>query len=483
MRFLALWFLVFITACTALPEPIPASIPVQKQLYTHSQVRCLDLLTDFKRTVQAQGVQDAQLVWDPRFPHLAFDRFSLAMLPELSARADQQQWLNYVAHQAMTQRQTEYLNLPRKAGYQAQALELCAAQLVHRSLGNPAFWSELMGNPPEFPSDYVIWQRVLGVYPVSQFVARPSIDNEKRRLISHFIQPVDGYAIRYAMHDKPSLTQSQIRQWFQQAGRQSALAWPVLTEAQQQRLLQYYAPVFQVETRSRDDFPGQVKFVTTSQPTLITRKPTVYTHVSYTRFYGQTLMQLNYSLWFANRTARSSFDPYAGPFDGVLIRLTLDPVGQPLILDSIHHCGCYHMVFALSPKLEFASLDNAVEWPILQKIYPGKATEHLEVTLTHGEHMIKDVHWLSSDEPAARSLTVLAYQQLQSLPTPENHHQSLFDQQGMLVESVRAERFYLWPFGIQSPGTQRQIGHHATAFIGQRHFDAPFLFETLFQKP
>lgn len=486
MRFLAAFFLVLVTACTSLPEPVPDSVPAQKQIYTHSQSHCLDLLTGFKRTVQAQGVQDAQLVWDPRFPHLAFDRFSLSMLTGLTSRASQQQWLAYVAHQAKMQRQAEYQNLPQKAGYQAQVLESCAAQLVRYSQYHPMFWSVLSSNPPDFPSDYVTWQRVLGLYPISRYVARPSIDKQKRQLISQFIQPADGDVIRYAVHEKPPLTRTQIRQWFEQAGNQSALNWPVLTEAQQQRLLQYYAPEVQVETRSRDDFPGQVKYVTSGQPSIITRTPSVYTHVSYTRFYGQTLMQLNYSLWFANRTARSSFDPYAGPFDGVLLRLTLDPDGQPYLLDSIHHCGCYHMVFALAPQLKFASLDNAVEWPVTLRIWSGESARQpagkLAVTLSHGEHMIKDVRWSYSDDPT-RPLSVLSYQQLRSLPASGNHHQSLFDQQGMLPESVRAERFYLWPFGIPSAGTQRQSGHHATAFIGQRHFDEPFLFETLFQKP
>ncbi|QUJ69980.1 hypothetical protein KDD30_17635 (plasmid) [Photobacterium sp. GJ3] len=322
----------------------------------------------------------------------------------------------------------------------------------------------------------------MSCFLVSRYVARPAIDKEKQRLISHLNQPVTGDVVRYGIHEKPPLSRSQIRQWFQRANRQSSISWPIFTEVQQQRLLRYYAPVFQVETRSRDDLPGQMKYVTSVQPTIITRKPTVYTHVSYTHFYGQTLMQLNYSLWFANRTARSAFDPYAGPFDGVLFRLTLDSTGQPYLLDTIHHCGCYHMVFALSPELKFASLDNAVEWPIRQKIYAGQSTGKLEITLNHGEHMLKDVRWLLSDGQT-RPLNLLPYQQLRSLPTPDNHHQSVFDQEGLLPESVRAERFYLWPFGIISPGTQRQLGRHATAFIGLRHFDDPFLFETLFQKP
>ncbi|WP_225445005.1 hypothetical protein [Photobacterium arenosum] len=482
MRVLTLLSFLLMTACTSLPEPIPDSIPAQQQIYTRSQADCVDLLTDFKRTVQQQGVQDAQLTWDPRFPHLAFDRFSLSWLFELTDRESKRQWLDYVSHQAAVQRQAEYQNLPDNTAYGLKPLDLCAEQLVGRSLYQPALWSALITEPPQLPSGYATWQRVLGLYPVTQHFARPSMDKEKRRLISHFIQPVEGYAIRYAPDDRPSLNRLQIQAWFRQARERSALSWPLLSAEQQQSLLSFYAPVFQVETRSRDDFPGQVRYVTPSQPGVVPQKPTLYTHVSYTRFYGQTLMQLNYTLWFANRTARSGVDPYAGQFDGVLLRLTLDADGQPYILDSIHHCGCYHMVFALSPALTFAPPGNKAEWPVTLQVYAGHQTDKLGVTLSSGEHMVKDVQWLRHDV-RARVLTVLPYDQLRSLPAATSHNKSLFNSQAMLPASVRAERFYLWPLGVKSPGTQRQLGHHATAFIGKRHFDEPFLLETLFKQP
>lgn len=482
MRFSALFFLTLLTACASFPEPIPETVPAQQQIYTQSQTACLTLLTDFKRTVQHQGVQDAQLVWDPRFPHLAFNRFSLSWLPDLTTRAQKQQWLTYVAQQADLQRQAEYQNLTGQHEFKAEQLGQCATQLTNRSLYHPPFWSALTANPPQFPSGYSDWQRFWGIYPISKHIARPAMDQEKRRLISQFIQPVTKSAAQYTTSAKPALTQATIQAWLQQARQQSALSWPLLTQAQQQHLLTYYMPVFEVESRSLDDVPGQVEYLTSNQPVINPKKPAVYTHISFTRFHGKTLVQLNYSLWFANRTARSSFDPYAGPFDGVLIRLTLDPDGNPYMLDSVHHCGCYHLVFALSPELRFAPPNHQKEWPITMRVYAGQRTDTLGVTLTHGEHMLKNIRWLRTPTHA-RPLTMLPYHRLRSLPTPERTRKSLFNPQGMLPASVRAERFYLWPLGVISPGTQRQLGHHATAFIGQRHFDEPYLFETFFERP
>lgn len=41
-----------------------------------------------------------------------------------------------------------------------------------------------------------------------------------------------------------------------------------------------------------------------------------------------------------------SLDLLAGRFDGIQWRVTLDHYGRPLIYDSIHPCGCYHLFFA-----------------------------------------------------------------------------------------------------------------------------------------
>jgi len=39
----------------------------------------------------------------------------------------------------------------------------------------------------------------------------------------------------------------------------------------------------------------------------------------------------------------------------------------------------------------------------------------------------------------------------------------------------------LWPMGVASAGAMRQWGRHATAFIGRRHFDDPWLLDALLE--
>ena len=73
------------------------------------------------------------------------------------------------------------------------------------------------------------------------------------------------------------------------------------------------------------------------------------------------------------------------------------------------------------------------------------------------------------------------YDALRSLPA-DSGHRSLFGEYGLIAGTERRERFLLWPMGIRSPGAMRQWGRHATAFVGRRHFDDPFLIESLFEQ-
>jgi hypothetical protein len=67
-----------------------------------------------------------------------------------------------------------------------------------------------------------------------------------------------------------------------------------------------------------------------------------------------------------------------------------------------------------------------------------------------------------------------------TLPAGKVGHRSLFAGNAIVAGSQRSERWLLWPTGVLSPGAMRQWGNHATAFIGRRHFDDPYLLENFF---
>ncbi len=70
---------------------------------------------------------------------------------------------------------------------------------------------------------------------------------------------------------------------------------------------------------------------------------------------------------------------------------------------------------------------------------------------------------------------------LRSLSANNGAPRSLFGQDGIVAGTERGERFLFWPMGIAEPGAMRQWGHHATAFVGRRHFDDARLFEGAFE--
>jgi hypothetical protein len=72
---------------------------------------------------------------------------------------------------------------------------------------------------------------------------------------------------------------------------------------------------------------------------------------------------------------------------------------------------------------------------------------------------------------------------LRALPLPEGGTRSLYGADGLVAGTQRSERFLFWPMGIASAGAMRQWGHHATAFVGRRHFDDADLIARRFVIP
>ena len=52
---------------------------------------------------------------------------------------------------------------------------------------------------------------------------------------------------------------------------------------------------------------------------------------------------------------------------------------------------------------------------------------------------------------------------------------------GLVPGTERGERWFLWVSGVPEPGAMRQHHRHATAFVGRRHFDDPYLLERIYR--
>jgi len=79
--------------------------------------------------------------------------------------------------------------------------------------------------------------------------------------------------------------------------------------------------------------------------------------------------------------------------------------------------------------------------------------------------------------------TFADYNELRSLVMKKGKRKSMFGENGIVAGTSRKERWLLWPMGVEDAGAMRQWGHHATAFVGRRHFDDVDLFERYFEFP
>jgi hypothetical protein len=154
--------------------------------------------------------------------------------------------------------------------------------------------------------------------------------------------------------------------------------------------------------------------------------------------------------------------------------------GLPLVYDTMHPCGCYHMFFPTARVKQLPAQQPVLEWAFVPQQLPEMAAaQRVVVRIESRTHYVVGVR---ADSGAAG----IAYQfaddnDLRALPVAGGETRSAFGQDGIVPGTERAERFLFWPMGIANSGAMRQWGTHATAFIGRRHFDDATLIERRFE--
>lgn len=213
------------------------------------------------------------------------------------------------------------------------------------------------------------------------------------------------------------------------------------------------------------------------KPSIDTEKPTVYVKHSYTRFHGENLLQLIYQVWMPAREKTGTFDLYGGELDSVIWRVTLNRKGLPIAYDSIHACGCYYKLFPVKGFIALPNADGTEAVLSPKRISVNPYEKRLLLRLSNRTHYLQQVSEAGAANAAPYRFE--SYDRLRSLPIGNGERRNLFGPEGIIEASRRAERFLLWPFGVESPGAMRQWGSHAIAFVGRRHFDDAFLLEKL----
>ncbi len=460
---------------------------------TNADLNCRQYLTALDRAVDTAKVRDQGPRPIPGFPYLRVNRFLASFGDEVDDEARFAAWVSRLARLDQDARTFEITNLPDSERQQLtsiapagkgliEAADTCRDQLVQHELPLVAN-RDLLREQARVPDDYVTAWRILGLYPITALFVKAGISSWHRDTKETYALPLEqlpqqGQWRSWASSATPPMSTTEIADILRTSA-DNPLAIPEPDAVQRDALFTSFAPKWVIDTVDENDLPGTPYFGPISSTAQVDiSRPAVFRHLSHTRFGDEVLLQLNYIIWFKSRPKASSLDIYAGEFDGINFRVTLGSDGHPLLFDTIHNCGCYHMFF---PVTLLTRNDAATGFWTEQPLVPQVIDIVGEVPVVHVSSRAHFVQRLSfSAHGEVERYQWDDYIRLRSLEVPNSHRRSLFGKYGLIDGSERPERVLLWPMGIRSPGAMRQWGRHSTAFVGRRHFDDPYLIEQLF---
>ena len=482
-----LCLLLLATGCTTLPAPDSA------------QAECLRLYQQTERVLTASGARPSSPAAIRGFPYYRVNRFLAAFRQQELDQAATDYWLQQLGQQEQDSRQialrglsdAQRARLPYPVGQLNQTLAQCQQTLRQFDLAHPERLAQLRQRAV-VADDYVTAARIVGLYPLFSIPVRAGIKNLHAEFRQRFALPLEqlpvlGEVLRYQPEQAPPAPQTASVPL-----KRDQLGIPRPDPQQLQALLLRHAPVWEIDVAAAYDRPGRPVWRSPDGAQLVpavdTSKALTFYYPSYSWWQGQPVLQLNYLIWFDQRPLEGPFDILGGALDGVLWRVTLGPDQQPLLYDSIHACGCYHLFFP-TPALRLrATALQLPEPPLAAQTAPIlHAGQQLVIRLASATHYLERVYAATeTNSETTQTYQLLDYAALYQTPSDKSTNgksasRNLFNAEGLVSGTERAERLLLWPLGVAEPGAMRERGRHAVAFVGRRHFDDADLLDTLFE--
>src|ERR1035437_6107178 len=479
--------------CAAIDQASRSDQPARsdREFRSAEAKECVDWLRKLDETIDQAGVRDAEAYRVPGFPYLRVNRF-LASFRQQASNDPVVFSAWQKRRRALDERSRSYeiSNLPQS---QFAALEVnsrreatsrtnqCANSLATLDAAS-ASQKRMLIERAHVPDDYDELKRTVGVYPVVSMAFFEFAKKWQREASDMFQQTAAGTVeqkniIRYRSPDNAAPAQ-RIALILSNA-KTDALGIPQIGDRERETLFATFAPVFEIDTNGDYDRLGPLRWGAGETPEVDVSRPTVYRRLAFTRYAGRTLLQLVYLIWFTERQQNSSLDPLSGKLDGIAFRVTLNQSGRPLVYDSIHLCGCYHMFFPTPSVSPIPPPDPNVEWAFVPRTLPViEAPQRVVVRMTTRSHYLVDVHPDTGGD--GTNYAMANDSELRTIPTAEGTR-SAFGPTGIVPGTDRGERLVTWPLGIASAGAMREWGRHATALVGRRQFDDADLIERRFE--
>ena len=452
---------------------------------------CTRWFATLDEAVDRAGARDASAFRVPGFPYLRADRFLASFRDEVKEDpAAFAEWVDRLEALDTTARFYELRNLPADRlgsigvvdrNVLIARSEACAAELRRADLATPSR-REALAESATVPDDYIERNRILGLYPLATLPLSIGVNRWQAETVEMFRRRAAGEAasvavVRYEPGGNPLAARSAAV--LLQKAALGRLGIPELSKADREKLLWTFAPIFEIETSDGDDRFGPLFWGASPSPEVDIARPTAYRRLAFTRYRGRVLVQLVYTIWFAERPREGVLDLASGSLDGLVFRVTLDPQGQPLVYDTIHPCGCYHMFFPTARVRVRPSPRPETEWALVPATLPAvDPAVRLVLQIASHSHYLVELRFDTGGRGTAYHFA--EDDALRALPTLDGTTRSAFGPDGIAPGTERPERFLFWPTGVSDTGAMRQWGRHATAFLGRRHFDDPDLIERRF---
>ena len=425
------------------------------------------------------------------YPFLRADRYTVLATPAGSApQALTRAKVERMAALDTEGRRFELANL-RANAEEAESIDRCREQLVAQAL--PQAEQAIARAKP--PAAYDDAMRVVGLYPLTRipfsWAAAGWASTTREIYATPFPElPVVGTRVRYVPGEV--VAGRGVAGWLPLSVQgETAFRQPALSAERVWQLAREHAPVMAVETAGDDDRIGTMVWRNSGGGVYVavdSGAPAAYARLAWTEINGAPVPQLVYTFWFPARPASHPLDAFSGRLDAIIWRVTLDGTGRPLVYDSIHGEGGFHMFFPTEnvrerpgPIEHESAFDQTVFVPQVVRS-PGRG-ERVVVYVGAGDHNIQRVA-VDSPKPAPGvGYRVRDENELRDLPLPAaigGGTRSIYGPDGLVPGSERAQRFIYWPMGVPSAGQMRQWGHHATAYVGRRYFDDPRLIDRYF---
>lgn len=453
-------------------------------------------LRELDAAVFAAGVGDASSFKVAGFAYLRTDRFLAAMKERLVDEDQKNLWVAWMVRLDAEARQKEIQNLPNatlsglitkcggfsdRATLKVQA-SAAAARLWDHDRLQPGFFEALTA-AVAVPDEYSAAMRVFGLYPIAAVpitIGTRAAYNKFRKWHQSPLAEltVEGRMTAFVAEGVGCGVAEKSARLFA-AARRNAFGLPDLSAAEMSVLIRSYAPIISQDVAADYDRFGEVVWKD-GNVSVDQRRPAVYTYITYSFINTIPVLQINYALWYAERSGAKTPAYEKGPLDGLTLRISLDRNGQPVMADIMNNCGCYH--FYAPRKERVAKIMHSANrlYPFVPTWLPPDYPERpLILHVNSGWHQVERLD--AAAVPSAASVyRLIPYEQLEALPHADGTRESVFTAAGIMKNSTRIEPYIFFSVGIPDIGFMRQRSHHAVKMIGRAHFTDPDIFDGKF---